>query len=185
MPRIPAWAELEREAGHDGAADALIQTVATSDELSGVTLRDADGKMWTSAVVQASRLYHAGGTPARWSERVQPELHFPLEETWRLPLDRGREWALLPDHDPEPDHVFVAGHTWLACRNFADGTTRWRQKLPFAPNWLTVINGSLIAAGDNGAARLNAADGRPDWRFRVPESGHGSTGPVGAILMRS
>jgi outer membrane protein assembly factor BamB len=111
-----------------------------------------------------------GWLASRPAEMV-PEtfLRFPLEPAWRLPLERGREWAVLPDHDPEPGRVFVASRRWLACRDTRDGTERWRTDVSFSPSWLTAVNGSLIVAGDNGAARLSAADGQLVWQFIVPE----------------
>jgi outer membrane protein assembly factor BamB len=165
-------AEYERLAGNDESAAAVARQVADSDDLSRVVVRDADGvirsaRAWASQSIDAP----VPGSRPTANEREPEEplrLRLPLEPMWRLPLDRGHEWGLLPEHDPEPGRVFVCGRHWLACRDTREGTERWRTNLSFTPIWLTAVNGSLIVAGDNGVARLSAADGRPAWQFLVP-----------------
>jgi outer membrane protein assembly factor BamB len=170
-------AEFERESGHEAAAFAIERSLSEAADVDRVALRDADGVIrFALRPADAPTGERRGVGPASYGPKLvgpsagrSPQLRFPLEETWRLPLERGREWGLLPESDPHADRVYVAGRGWLARRNVYDGSETWRQDVGFAPTSLTVANASLIVAGDNGAARLDAADGRSVWQFRLPE----------------
>ncbi len=168
-------AEYEESNGSHQSAIAAAKIVADSDELSRVVIRDANGIIRSAHAWAAEKKPPGPHSPlltphSSLSSPGSPvPLHFPLEPAWHVSLDRGHEWALLPDNDPEPGRVCVGGRRWLASRYTHDGSERWRTELQFCPRWLTAVNGSLIVAGDNGIARLSAADGQPAWQFLVPE----------------
>jgi outer membrane protein assembly factor BamB len=163
------WSEFERETGHEDTAAAIRRAVIANNELSDVTVREADGRLWSTRKWlndgSVGRSQSTSGDPRAPAVAV----HLPLESTWRLSLEGGREWALVTDHGSGSGRVFVAGRDWLACRSIADAKELWRRDLAFAPNWCEWTNGSLIVAGDNGIARLSA-DGDVAWQFRLPES---------------
>ncbi|HEY1375991.1 MAG TPA: PQQ-binding-like beta-propeller repeat protein, partial [Gemmataceae bacterium] len=167
-------AEYERAAGRTDAASAAVRAVAETTDLSRVRLRDADGMIRSARawVDEADTATAASGlattSPPQVASGSSDRLRLPLRQTWRVTLDPGREWALLPDNGADTGRVYVAGRGRLACRDVADGAERWRRELPFTPTWLAAANGSLIAAGDNGVARLSTSDGRPAWQFRLP-----------------
>jgi outer membrane protein assembly factor BamB len=166
-------AEFETVTGCRDGAIAAARTVADSAELRSVSLRDADGIVWSAR----QWLNETTGRPSHDDEPVEVQdadraspvtLRLPLVPTWRVGLDRGREWVPISDGETGTERVFVAGRNWLACRDVETGADRWRRDLAFAPSWLTTVNGSAIVAGHGGTARLSTADGRKNWEFTVP-----------------
>lgn len=159
-------AEFERQAGNGDPESSSAQMA----EISRVMLRDADG------VIRSARDRASAGTagPNGDYENPDPEyrrpvgrrLRFPLRPAWRVSLNRD-EWVLLPEGDAEISRLFVAGRRWIACRT-RDGAELWRRELAFAPGWLATSNGSIVIAGDQGAARLAVNDGRREWEFELP-----------------
>jgi outer membrane protein assembly factor BamB len=169
-------AEFERLTATADAVSSIARAIAESDEFSRLSLRDAEGVVWSARKWAADVLgqpeNHSDAETAAAHPRVDrvPLPRFPLRPTWRVSLDFPRERALLPINATEPGFVFVAGRHWLACRDVRDTGDRWRRALAFAPLWLTALDGSVIVAGDAGAARLAADDGRLEWEFRLPET---------------
>jgi outer membrane protein assembly factor BamB len=176
-------AEFDESVGGSGVARRAI---TSSEELRRVSLRGGDGRIWSAQAWAdertdgVARPESAKGVAVDQSrprpsqtQGVPPsdnDLRLPLEPAWQISLDRGREWALLPEDGNDVGRVYVAGRDWLACRSASDGVDRWRRELEFAPTWLVLANGSVIVAGADGAARLGVTDGKVVWQFRVPAS---------------
>jgi outer membrane protein assembly factor BamB len=170
-------AEFERQTGNSERAAAVAENLSALPLLRAVAVRDGSGlirsvERWTQKPGSGRRSSNADGGRSNFNSIDPPvpaELRLPLHQVWRLPLDRGREWSLLPSSGDCAGQVYVAGRGWLASRSTADGSDRWRTDLAFAPTWSTLVHDDLITGGDNGAARLSASDGRIVWQFRLPQ----------------
>ena len=104
--------EYELAEGNSDAARAAAKKIADSDELSRVVIRDADGvirsaRAWANEEIgergASAPWYHANENESHQgadAPRSPGKLRLPLEPTWRISLDRGHEWALLPDGGP-------------------------------------------------------------------------------------
>jgi outer membrane protein assembly factor BamB len=109
----------------------------------------------------AAPLLGAAGLPAL---PAQP----PYLRSWQATLDPGETPLTITDD------LLICGRYQpeAQARDVISGKIRWRTPLSFQPTWAGRSGGTIIAAGDGGAAGLRPADGQIIWRYDAPDALH-------------